>query len=363
VPWGRLYTRYGVIALTSTFAFLVLVKAYLLALLLGGFILYKLRQRLRNSVGIPQRAMGLGLWQWLSTIVVGLGVFFLVLHFVGVTDAITTWLQDFTWDEFGSWAEWSGSIVAVPGTLIALASLLYVYQQIALNQTQIVQSTKEQLREFLIIDERISLIEQGRNDALAMVQAVMLNKIFGKHGIAALLISLSTSGYLTRVIEDRYIQVAYDPKTGRPMEDWINGIRPIPIERLRSRGMGFFDGMDMSETTLTAAVLAQLSFKRSDFSYCDLTSCRLFGTNFTGANFSGAILVECQYYLGTNPETASPAAKGGAPDVVSGELSGAIFTDAVFWEATLDLGLYQYLKRFGSKLTLDSLRTARIIQD
>jgi len=359
----RFYHKRGLSVLSVMVILLILVGQQVPAFLLSGFLVSLLIRRVsKRAQYLPGRFFGLSAASWLSGTVISTIFLLLLADIVGITDAIEQWLIEFKWDEFGSWAEWLGSAGGFAAFIVAVVSIWYVYRQISMDQTAIIQATESNIYNKFKVDTepRFSTIHLARMSALAQVRPVLANPYFGKEGIALLLTSLSL--YLTLCAEEKsFRKVSFDDDTGKMKEDWINGIRLVPLDEIKERGRSYFENFDFSYTNLAGVILAGFSLCRSDFTGADLSDANFIRTDVSGANFTEAYLVGLRFHWGPTSVNVTPMGED-KPSSSSGAGTGMKMTDALFWGATMNTELYAYLMNFGSQRTRNSLRTAIRVQ-
>ncbi|HAC63607.1 MAG TPA: pentapeptide repeat-containing protein [Cyanothece sp. UBA12306] len=244
-------------------------------------------------------------------------------HYFGVYDRITSWLNKFKYDEFGSWAEWVGALGQIMIALLAVyvAWAQYVIskdltiQQNRITQQQTIDTYFQGISDLVLNGEGM-LEDWPQERSIAEGRTAAILSSVDEVGKAKILRFLSQSRLLTPLMRDA--------RLGRPMLDGSGGYaedRPYGI-RVIDLGV-MLAGAKLSNQDLRWTDLSEANMVRADLSRCDLVKANLSRTVLYDGNLKGADLRGTRLFYGS-VETASPRSRGLPPNYQTGEYTGVV---------------------------------------
>ncbi len=287
-----------------------------------GIVLNSMRGWIAKFLTPQERKNILGFIAFIAAIA---GLF----KYLGFYSAISNWLNQFKYDEFGSWADWVGALgqisIAILAVYVAWAQYVIskdlTIQQNRITQQQTIDAYFQGISDLTINDEGLledwpqeRAIAEGRTAAiLSSVDAV---------GKAKIIRFLSQSRLLTPLKRDN--------RLGRPMLDGSGGYAEDRLYGTRVVSLGvILAGADLSSQDLRWTDLSDANMVRANLSRSDLVKANLCRTIMYEANLAGADLKGTQLYYGS-PETASPRSRTTIPNYETGEYTGVVVERANF---------------------------------
>lgn len=248
-------------------------------------------------------------------------------NYLGFYDALSRWLNQFKYDEFGSWAEWVGAVgqIAIAILAVYVAWSQYVIskdltiQQNRITQQQTIDAYFQGISD-LALDEEGLLEDWPQERAIAEGRtAAILSSVDGA-GKAKILRFLSQSKLLTPIMRDRFL--------GRPILDGVGGYAEDRAAGVRVVNLGvMLAGADLSGQDLRWTDLSDANLVRANLSHCDLVKANLSRTILYEANLQEADWKGTRLFYGP-VETASPRSRTTPPDYATGERTGAVIENA-----------------------------------
>lgn len=292
------------------------------ALLLSLRLMWPLLQSWLNDLQPHERSQLLGIIGFLAAI---LGLF----KFIGVYQGISRWLERIKWDEFGSWAEWTGALGQI---MIAVLAVYIAWRQYVISKDLTIQQN------IITQQQTIDAYFQGVSD-LALDDEGMLEdwpqeRVFAEGRTAAILTSidaqgkakvlrfLSQSKLLSPLKRDQHLGRAILNGFGGYEEDRQYGVRVIDLGVMLA-------GANLSYTDLRWAELSDANLVRANLSGCDLAHANLSRTILYEANLVGADLKGTRLFYGS-AKTASPRSRTVLADYQTGVHTGAVVEKADF---------------------------------
>lgn len=261
---------------------------------------------------------------------VGLIIAVLILfHYLGVYDAVGNWLNQFKYDEFGSWADWVGALGQI---MIAVLAVYVAWQQYVISKDLTIQQnriTQQQTIDayFQGISELVlgpdGLLEDWPQErAIAEGRtAAILSSVDGS-GKAKILRFLSRSRLITPLKRDSHL--------GRPILDGSGGYAEDREFGMRVINLGVvLAGCNLAEQDLRWTDLSEANMVRTDLSKADLVKANLARTILYEADLQGADLKGVRLFYG-DFHLASPRSRTQPPNFETGEYTGAVIEKANF---------------------------------
>ncbi len=252
-----------------------------------------------------------------------------LLKYVNFYSALNNWLNQFQYDEFGSWADWVGALgqisIAILAVYVAWAQYVIskdlTIQQNRITQQQTIDAYFQGISDLTINDEGL-LEDWPQERAIAEGRtAAILSSVDGV-GKAKIIRFLSQSRLLTPLQRDN--------RLGRPMLDGSGGYAEDRPYGTRVINLGvMLAGADLSSQDLRWTDLSDANMVRTNLSRSDLVKANLARTVLYEANLAGADLKGTQLFYGL-PETASPRSRTQIPNYETGEYTGIVIERANF---------------------------------
>ena len=244
-------------------------------------------------------------------------------HYFGVYENIKAWLNQFKYDEFGSWAEWVGALGQIMIALLAVyvAWAQYVIskdltiQQNRITQQQTIDSYFQGISD-LVLDGEGMLEDWPQERSIAEGRTAAILSSVDEVGKAKIMRFLSQSRLLTPLMRDT--------RLGRPMLDGAGGYaedRPYGVRVINLAVM--LAGAKLSGQDLRWTDLSEANMVRADLSHCDLVKANLSRTVLYDANLKGSDLKGTRLFYGS-AETASPRSRSFPPDYQTGAYTGVV---------------------------------------
>ena len=263
---------------------------------------------------------------FISLLGLGLALFSLG-KYLGVYRAITNWLTQFKYDEFGSWAEWIGAVGQVS---IAVLAVYVAWQQYVISRDLTIQQnriTQQQTIDAyfqgisdLALNEEGLLEDWPQERSIAEGRTAALISSVDAAGKAKILRFLSQSKLLTPLKRDTHL--------GRPILDGVGGYAEDRAYGVRVIDLGVvLAGTNLAGTDLRWTDLSEANMVRANLNHCDLVKANLARTILYEANLTGADIKSAHLFYGSL-ETASPRSRSYPPDYVTGAYTGAVVENA-----------------------------------
>ncbi|WP_009544349.1 pentapeptide repeat-containing protein [Crocosphaera subtropica] len=295
------------VGLTSAIVALILSLRVILPSLKNWFLRYLTPQERETLTGFTVFALSLA------------GIF----YYFGIYQTIGNWLNQFKYDEFGSWAEWVGALgqimIAILAVYVAWAQYVIskdlTLQQNLITQQQTIDTYFQGISD-LVLDGEGMLEDWPQERSIAEGRtAAILSSVDGV-GKAKILRFLSQSRLLTPLMRDS--------RLGRPMLDGVGGYAEDRAYGLRVINLGvMLAGANLSNQDLRWTDLSEANLVRANLSGCDLVKANLSRTVLYDANLKGADLKSTRLFYGS-AETASPRSRTHTPDYTTGAYTGVV---------------------------------------
>ena len=261
---------------------------------------------------------------------VGFLVFILAItglaKYVWFYQRIGNWLNQFKYDEFGSWAEWVGALGQIMIALLAvyIAWAQYVIskdltiQQNRITQQQTIDTYFQGISDLVLNGEGM-LEDWPQERSIAEGRTAAILSSVDEVGAAKILRFLSQSKLLTPLMRDSHL--------GRPMLDGSGGYAEDRAYGVRVINLGvMLAGAKLSGQDLRWTDLSEANMVRADLSWCDLIKANLSRTVLYDANLKGSNLKETRLFYGS-VETASPRSRSFPPNYKTGAYTGVVLED------------------------------------
>lgn len=238
-------------------------------------------------------------------------------------ETIRIWLNNFKYDEFGSWAEWVGALGQI---MIAVLAVYVAWQQYVISKDLTIQQnriTQQQTIDAyfqgvsdLVLDGQGMLEDWPQERALAEGRTAAILGSLNAEGKAKVLRFLSQSKLLTPLARDSHLGRPIFDGSGGYAEDRNYGIRVINLGVILA-------GSDLSSTDLRWTDLSEANMVRANLTRCDLVKANLSRTVLYEANLTQADLKGARLFYGS-VEYASPRSRNIPPDYQTGAYTGAV---------------------------------------
>jgi uncharacterized protein YjbI with pentapeptide repeats len=252
-----------------------------------------------------------------------------LLKYLGFYDNIGSWLTQFKYDEFGSWAEWIGAVGQI---LIAMLAVYVAWAQYVISKDLTIQQnriTQQQTIDTyfqgisdLTLNEEGLLEDWPQERAIAEGRTASIVSSIDENGKAKVIRFLSQSGLLTPLKRDNHLGRAILDGSGGYSEDRAYGTRVIDLGVMLAGA--YLVGQDLRWTDLSEANMV-----RANLSQCDLVKANLARTVLYEANLAGADIKGARLFYG-KVETASPRSITLQPDYETGKHTGMVVEKANF---------------------------------
>lgn len=252
-----------------------------------------------------------------------------LLNYLGFYSNIGSWLTQFKYDEFGSWAEWIGAVGQI---LIALLAVYVAWAQYVISKDLTIQQnriTQQQTIDTyfqgisdLTLNEEGLLEDWPQERAIAEGRTASIVSSIDENGKAKVLRFLSQSRLLTPLKRDNLLGRAILDGSGGYSEDRVHGTRVIDLGVMLAGA--YLVGQDLRWTDLSEANMV-----RANLSQCDLIKANLARTVLYEANLAGADIKGARLFYGS-VETATPRSITVQPDYETGKHTGVVVEKANF---------------------------------
>ncbi|BAZ46245.1 rfrA pentapeptide repeat-containing protein [Chondrocystis sp. NIES-4102] len=250
-----------------------------------------------------------------------------LFKYLGVYQNIGNWLNQFKYDEFGSWAEWIGAVgqisIAILAVYVAWAQYVIskdlTIQQNRITQQQTIDTYFQGISDLTLNDEGL-LEDWPQERAIAEGRTASIMSSIDENGKAKVIRFLSQSRFLTPLKRDNRLGRAILDGSGGYSEDRVQGIRVVDLGVMLAGA--YLVGQD-----LRWADLSDANMVRANLSHCDLIKANLARTVLYEANLAGADLKGTRLFYGS-VETASPRSINAQPDYETGKHTGTVVEKA-----------------------------------
>ena len=250
-----------------------------------------------------------------------------LLNYLGVYNNVGSWLTQFKYDEFGSWAEWVGALgqisIAILAVYIAWAQYVIskdlTIQQNRITQQQTIDTYFQGISDLTLNDEGL-LEDWPQERAIAEGRTAAIISSVDEMGKAKILRFLSQSKLLTPLKRDSRLGRAILDGSGGYAEDRPYGTRVIDLGVMLA-------GANLSGQDLRWTDISDANMVRANLSRCDLVKANLCRTVLYEANLAGADLKGARLFNGSI-ETASPRSITQTPNYETGEYTGVVIERA-----------------------------------
>jgi uncharacterized protein YjbI with pentapeptide repeats len=249
--------------------------------------------------------------------------------YFGIYRLVTGWLNQFKYDEFGSWAEWIGALgqisIAVLAVYVAweqyVISKDLTIQQNRITQQQTIDTYFQGVSDLALNDEGL-LEDWPQERAFAEGRTAAIMSSVDASGKAKILRFLSQSRLLTPLMRDNHLGRAILDGSGGYAEDREYGVRVIDLGVMLA-------GADIAEQDLRWTELSEANMVRANLSNCDLVKANLSRTVLYEANLAGCDLKGARLFYGS-AETATPRSRTTTANYATGECTGVVIEKADF---------------------------------
>jgi len=248
-------------------------------------------------------------------------------NYLGVYRNIGTWLTQFKYDEFGSWADWIGALgqilIAILAVYVAWAQYVIskdlTIQQNRITQQQTIDTYFQGISDLTLNDEGL-LEDWPQERAIAEGRTASILSSIDENGKAKVIRFLSQSRLLTPLKRDN--------RLGRPMLDGSGGYSEDRPYGTRVIDLGvMLAGAYLVAQDLRWTDLSDANMVRANLSRCDLVKANLARTVLYEANLAGADLKGTRLFYGS-VETATPRSITIQPDYETGKHTGIVVEKA-----------------------------------
>lgn len=260
--------------------------------------------------------------------VVGIIISSLILgYYLGFYDRIGSWLNQFKYDEFGSWAEWVGALGQI---MIAILAVYIAWQQYVISKDLTIQQNR------ITQQQTIDAYFQGISDLVlgpdGLLEDWPQERAIAEGRTAAILSSVDASGkakILRFLSRSRLITpLRRDSHLGRPILDGSGGYEEDRQFGTRVINLGVvLAGCNFTGQDLRWIDLSEANMVRTDMSKCDLIKTNLSRTILYEANLERADFKGVKLFYG-NYNTTSPRSRIHSPNYSTGEGTGVVIEKA-----------------------------------
>lgn len=246
-----------------------------------------------------------------------------LLKYIGVYNTISIWLNQFKYDEFGSWADWVGALgqisIAILAVYVAWAQYVIskdlTIQQNRITQQQTIDAYFQGISDLTLNEEGL-LEDWPQERAIAEGRTAAILSSVDRIGKAKIIRFLSQSGLLTPLKRDNRLGRAILDGAGGYAEDRPHGTRVIDLGVMLA-------GADISHQDLRWTDMSEANLVRTNLSHSDLVKANLSRTVLYEGNLSDADLKGTRLFYGS-PQTATPRTRTGIPNYETGENTGVV---------------------------------------
>nr|WP_241735234.1 pentapeptide repeat-containing protein [Cyanobacterium stanieri] len=261
---------------------------------------------------------------------IGLIISLLILaKYLGVYQRISQWLNQFKYDEFGSWADWVGALGQIS---IAVLAVYVAWQQYVISKDLTIQQnriTQQQTIDAyfqgisdLVLGPDGLLEDWPQERAIAEGRTASILTSVDAAGKAKILRFLSRSRLITPLRRDSHLGRVILDGAGGYAEDRQYGMRVINLGVVLA-------GNNLMGQDLRWTDLSEANIVKSNLSRCDLSRANLSRTVLVEATLQGADLKKAILFYGSY-ERATPRDRTHAPNYETGEYTGAVIEKTDF---------------------------------
>ncbi|MEM8673332.1 MAG: pentapeptide repeat-containing protein [Cyanobacteria bacterium P01_G01_bin.67] len=252
-----------------------------------------------------------------------------LLNYLGVYRNIGSWLNQFKYDEFGSWADWIGALgqisIAILAVYVAWAQYVIsrdlTIQQNRITQQQTIDTYFQGISDLTLNDEGL-LEDWPQERAVAEGRTASILSSIDENGKAKVIRFLSQSRLLTPLKRDNRLGRPMLDGSGGYTEDRPYGTRVIDLGVMLAGA--YLVGQDLRWTDLSEANMV-----RANLSQCDLVKANLARTVLYEGNLAGADIKGTRLFYGSI-ETATPRSITTQPDYETGKYTGVVIEKTNF---------------------------------
>lgn len=251
----------------------------------------------------------------------------ILANYLGIYRKVGLWLNQFKYDEFGSWADWVGALGQI---LIAVLAVYVAWQQYVISKDLTIQQnriTQQQTIDAyfqgisdLVLGPDGLLEDWPQERAIAEGRTAAILSSVDSTGKAKILRFLSRSRLLTPLRRDAHLGRPILDGTGGYSEDRAYGMRVINIGVVLA-------GTNLTGQDLRWTDLSEANMVRVNLSKCDLIKSNLSRTVLYEAHLEEADLKGVRLFYGSH-FTASPRRKMKIPNYETGEYTGVVIEKA-----------------------------------
>ena len=246
-----------------------------------------------------------------------------LFKYLGVYRTVDNWLNQFKYDEFGSWADWVGALgqisIAVLAVYVAWAQYVIskdlTIQQNRITQQQTIDAYFQGISDLALNDDGF-LEDWPQERAIAEGRTAAILSSVDSVGKAKILRFLSQSRLLTPLRRDTFLGRPILDGTGGYAEDRACGLRVIDLGVILA-------GCNLAGQDLRWTDLSEANMVRANLRECDLVKANLSRTILYEAKLVGADLKSTRLFYGS-VETASPRSRTTPPNYETGECTGVV---------------------------------------
>ena len=250
-------------------------------------------------------------------------------NYLGVYNNIGNWLNQFKYDEFGSWADWIGALgqilIAILAVYVAWAQYVIskdlTIQQNRITQQQTIDTYFQGISDLTLNEEGL-LEDWPQERAIAEGRTASILSSIDENGKSKVIRFLSQSRLLTPLKRDN--------RLGRPMLDGSGGYSEDRPYGTRVIDFGvMLAGAYLINQDLRWTDLSDANMVRANLSFCDLVKANLARTVLYEANLAGADMKGTRLFYGA-VETATPRSITAPPNYETGVHTGVVVEKANF---------------------------------
>ncbi len=248
-------------------------------------------------------------------------------NYLGIYSNIGSWLTQFKYDEFGSWAEWIGALgqisIAILAVYVAWAQYVIskdlTIQQNRITQQQTIDTYFQGISDLTINEEGL-LEDWPQERAIAEGRTAAILSSIDENGKSKVIRFLSQSRLLTPLQRDNRLGRAILDGSGGYAEDRPYGTRVVDLGVMLA-------GADLVGQDLRWTDLSDANMVRANLSHCDLVKANLARTVLYEANLAGADMKGTHLFYGS-VETSTPRSITAQPDYKTGKHTGVVVEKA-----------------------------------
>lgn len=265
-----------------------------------------------------------------QTVISSIGLILAALilgRYLGVYHQVSLWLNQFKYDEFGSWAEWVGALGQI---MIAILAVYVAWQQYVISKDLTIQQNR------ITQQQTIDAYFQGISDLVlgpdGLLEDWPQERVIAEGRTAAILGSVDASGkskILRFLSRSRLITpLKRDSHLGRPILDGAGGYAEDRQYGVRVINLGvvlagcYLAEQDLRWTDLSEANMVRADLSKSDLAKANLSRTILYEADLKEADFKGTKLFYGNY------QTATPRSRKEIPNFEDGSYTGAVVEKA-----------------------------------